>query len=198
MTTIDKDSPDTTFDAVWNGLKPPVTDSNDLPEALAVESEKHYGEINIRPYFAKLAMEQEKLRDGKILMKNDEMRELRNRLSTITDFLDKANYELMRTQGNKIQMVGPDYADMLLEIKKILPEHARNLIGDKSTFDRREIEHLCQVLTRKIDSDITPQIDELKDEIFDIMQLLDKILPTLKELLKRYDDHINYILRQPR
>ena len=82
----------------------------------------------------------------------------------------------------------------------MLPPHAAKIIenANGSNFKRKELEWLCQMLTREIDSKITPQIDELKDDIFDIMQLLDKILPILKELGKKYDDHIAYIQRQPK
>lgn len=199
MTTISSDLPEVGDN--WNaglgaGQGSPAVQANSLPEVLAAESERHYSDINVRPYFAKLAMDQERLRDGKITMKNEEMRALRDKLTMTTDFLDKANYALMNTRSNTIQMT--EHADLLFEMKKMLPEHAQKLIGDRSTFERREVEWLCQILTRKIDGEITPQIEEIKDEIFDIMQLLDKILPILKELCKRYDDHINYMLRQPK
>ncbi len=196
MTSISSDLPND-LDAAWNAAQAPQgVQSNELPEVLADEAEKHYGDINVRPFFAKLALDQERLRDGKIGMKNEEMRALRNKLSTITDFLDKANYELMNTKSNTIQMT--EHAGVLFEMKKMLPEYASKIIGDRSIFERREVEWLCQILTRKIDSEITPEIDELKDDIFDTMQLLDKILPILKELCKKYDEHINYILRQPK
>lgn len=182
----------------WNTVRSTVqeTPPNELPRELEIESKEHYGTMNIRPYFSKLAVEQEKLRDGKILMKNQEVRTLRNQISTITDFLDHANYELKNTHGDQIHMT--KHSALLEELKKIVPEHAAKLIGDRSIFNRREVEMMCQMFTRKIDSDLVPKIDELKDDILDIMQLLDKILPLLKELVKKYDDHITYITRQAR
>jgi hypothetical protein len=206
MPTISSTSPATALDgaleAAWNSAQTQNTQSNQLPEELAIEAKNNYGDINVRPFFAKLAMDQEKLRDGKIGMKNEELRTLRNKLSTITDFLDKANYELINTNGNTIQMNGDGNANLMFEIKKILPpnSNALKLIEEAngSKFERRKLEWLCQMFTRQIDSEITPQIDELKDDIFDIMQLLDKILPILKELGKKYDDHIAYIQRQPK
>lgn len=185
---------DTRVDGAWNTAD--LQNSNALPPEVEAESRAHYGDINVRPFFAKLAMEQERISNGQIHAKNEEMKELRDKLQLITRFLDRANHAMSTTTSDTIQMT--DDADLLVEMKKILPEHIRNIIGDRSTFTRQEMKWLCEVLTRNIDSDIIPQIDEVKDQIFDIMQLLDKILPILKKLLEQYDAHINYILRQPR
>ena len=201
MPTISSTSPtaalDGALEAAWNSAQIQNTQSNELPEELAIEAKNNYGDINVRPFFAKLAIEQEKLRDGKIGMKNEDMRALRDKLKMITNFLDEANYQLMKTNGNEIQMT--EHADLLFDMKKMLsPEAAKIVEKANGKFQRRELEWLCQMLTRKMDSEIIPEIDELKDEIFDIMQLLDKILPILKELGKKYDDHIAYIQRQPK
>lgn len=184
-----------TFEDVWNSIED-KTPSSELPEVLAEEAKTSYGDINVRPFFAKLGIDLEAARDNKAGMKLNEVRELRNKLGTITTFLDKANYALKNTTSNDIQLT--EHADLLFEVKKMLPEHASKLIGDRSTFKRHEVEWLCQMFTRKIDTEISPQIDELKDEVFDIMQMFDKILPILKDLLKKYDDHIAYIIRQAR
>jgi hypothetical protein len=195
MSSISSPPSDTT-NAVWTKGSLEEPQSKELPKVLADESVQNYGTMNVRPLFAKLAVELENRRDGKISMKNQEMRELRNQLSTLTDFLDKANYQMLNTTGDKIHMEND--ADLLFKIKETLPEHARNLLGDSSIIERRKLEWLCQMVTRRIDSEVTPKIDEIKDDIVDIMQLLDKMLPILKDLLKKCDDQINYTLRQPK
>lgn len=184
------------MESAWDS---PVTTENDttkLPPHLDQESKEHYQDINVRPYFAHLAMEQEKIRDGKVLAKNSEIREVRNKIHTITDFLDHSHYAMNNQTGDTIVMT--EHADLLFRLKGMLPEHAAKMLDGKSTFTRRELQTLCQMMTRRIDSEYTPQIEALKDDIFDIMQNLDKILPILKDLCKRYDDHINYINRQPK
>ena len=185
-----------TMESAWNNPVATENDTSKLSPQLDKESKEHYKDINVRPYFAHLAMEQEKLRDGKVLMKNAEIREVRDKIHTITDFLDQAHYAMNTQSGDKIVMT--EHADLIFRIKGMLPEHAAKIIGNKSEFSRRELQTLCQMMTRRIDSEYTPQIEALKDDIFDIMQLLDKILPIMKDLCKRYDDHINYINRQPK
>lgn len=196
MADITLDNLDRTMESAWNNPVASENNTSQLSPELDQESKEHYQDINVRPYFAHLAMEQEKLRDGKVLMKNAEIREVRDKIHTITDFLDHAHHEMNNTTSDTIVMT--EHADLLFRLKGMLPEHAAKIIGDKSTFTRRELQTLCQMMTRRIDSEYTPQIEALKDDIFDIMQNLDKILPILKDLCKRYDDHINYINRQPK
>jgi hypothetical protein len=144
----------------------------------------------------KLMDESEKNRDSKMVEKNKEITEVRNKISTLTNFLDVAYIAMGATTSDTIQLT--EHADLLFTLKGMLPEHAAKLIGDRTTFSRREVEMLCQMMTRRIDSEYAPQIEELKDDMMDIMQVLDKLLPILKDLLKKEDDHTKYIIRQPR
>lgn len=183
---------------VWDAGRVEEAQTDELPAVLEAEAVQHCGEINVRALCGQIGLQLEAARDGKILVKTEEMRALRNKLGSITDFLGEAQKKLAEVKGDTIQMVGPEYAALLEDLNKILPEKSRELLADPAKLQRRHIEHLCQMLTRKIDTEIVPQIDELKDAIFDIMQTHDKMLPILRDMMKRYDDHINHINRQPK
>jgi hypothetical protein len=159
--------------------------SNQLPADLYELSEKHYGECNVRPYFVKLGLAQEAIRDGKISMSNKELNRLNGQLQTINEFLEEVEGQLLR--GNKVNFAGKNQlTDKLYEI---LPH---NLLK-KSELTRAEAELLSHAMTRRSENHISPDIEQLTNDMTHIIEDLDKILPILKELMKAYDDLINRI-----
>lgn len=194
---------DATTNAGWNPtLQPPVQDtaSNDLPPELAAEAVANYNDINIRPYFAHLALEKEKLQKGQILKKTEEMRALRDNIRNITNFLDKAQHKLMNHNGKPTAEVGLEAATEIENLRPLLsksPEMMK-LLDKGAKITQRELELVCKIVTRKIDNDLAPKIEDLQDDITDIREHLNLILPILKELLKKYDDHISNIIRLPK
>ena len=164
--------------------------SNQLPPDLYDLSEKHYGECNVRPYFVKLGMAQEAIRDGKIATSNKELNRLNGQLQTINEFLEEVQGQLLK--GDKVSLVGKN--QLVDELRKILP-HA---LLEKTELTRAEAGLLSHAMTRRSENHISPDIEQLTNDMTHIIEDLDKILPILKELMKSYDDLINRINNKPK
>jgi hypothetical protein len=195
-------SPSAYVNNPWNQINPltPTTPAtNELPPELVVEAEENVRSVNVRYQMAQLGVAIEQAQEGKIKANNKEVREMRNQLSTISDFLDNAHHAMLTTKGDKIEM--QQHSKLIEQVVALLPEKTRLLLKDKSgsntsTFNRKELEWVCQVCTREMDSSITPRINELQDDNHDIMELLTKLLPLLKEIIKKYDDSVSRMIQQ--
>ncbi len=191
-----------TTNAGWNPMMaPPLqpTPSTELPPEIAVEAKENYDIINIRPYFATLALEQEKLRDGKMMMKIQEVEKLHGQLEAIHDFLNVAKNAL---NEHAIKGIASDEIDLRQHsatIDKIRPLLASApylaKIVENNMPHKKMLETLCEAMTRKIDGVINPKIEKLQDEVTDLREFLNLVMPLLKELMKKYDEHINNIIR---
>jgi hypothetical protein len=159
--------------------------SNELPTDLYELSEKHYGECNVRPYFVKLGMVQEAIRDKKLTANNKELQHLRGQLDTITTFLGEVQNQLKN--GNHVDLTGKN--ELTDKLHEILPDKRLK----ETKLSRSDAELLCHALTRKSENHITPDIEDLTNDMTHIIEDLDKILPILKDLMKAYDDLINRI-----
>jgi hypothetical protein len=159
--------------------------SNQLPADLYELSEKHYGECNVRPYFVKLGMAQEAIRDQKLTASNIELKRMRGQLDTITTFLGEVQDQLKK--GNHVDLTGKN--ELTDKLHEILPDKRLK----ETKLSRSDAELLCHALTRKSENHITPDIEDLTNDMTHIIEDLDKILPILKDLMKAYDDLINRI-----
>ena len=167
-----------------------INDAQVLPPELEAVAEKHYSDCNIRPYIARLAIEQEAYRNGKVMSTHQEIVKLRDNFKTITDFLDHVHTQL-QNGGKSVSLEG--MSTLTDKLYELLPD--KRLKGLSLT--RQDAEHLSIVLTRKSERDITPQINELTVRATHLLEDLDKILPLLKEIMKAYDDLINRINNKP-
>ena len=182
------------------GVSEPFIDENvepasaqQLPPDLEALSEKHYSDCNVRSYFVKIGLAQEQLRDGKLNAKSHELRQERENLDTITKFLDQVNSDLKTNPTAKeVSLIG--HNELTEKLFRLLPD--ARLKQPKLT--RTEAELLCHALTRYQDQRVTPNIQELTNDMTHIIEDLDKILPILKELMKSYDDLINRINNKPK
>ncbi len=166
-------------------FEPIDTASKQLHADLFELSEKHYGDCNVRPYFVKLGLAQEALRDKKLSASNQELHRLRGQLDTITTFLGEVQEQLAK--GNEVRLTGKN--ELTDKLHEILPDERLK----KTKLTRSEAELLCHALTRKSENHITPDIEDLSNDMTHIIEDLDKILPILKDLMKAYDDLINRI-----
>ena len=189
-------APDALMNAAWNEITAPALsapETNELPPELAAEADQHREEVGVHSYFTKLALDQEKYVHGKIGMKNTEIQALYDQLETITDFLDASNRKLVDTKGDEIHM--QEHSQLLEKVTALLPEKTRKLIQNKGIFKRQELEWICRVFTRHMDTNTTHKIDGLTKDVSDLYKQLEQLIPMLRDLMKRYLDHIQNIIR---
>jgi hypothetical protein len=186
----------TTQNPLWSNLTTPAPEkpTNELPPELKAEMEQNYQNCNINAYITDLVLNEESARNGKIRQKLELVEKRRDDLQAIREFLEEASLKLSDGKATTF-----NFAD-LKNPQNI--ENIRRLVGGKTAelfnqpqISRRHLEHIVQVLTRHQDGQLSMDIKKIQDEISDDCEKLNLILGVLKEIGKRYNDHIDNIIR---
>lgn len=180
--------------AMWNGTMAPLQEETSkklLSPELEAEAKANYQNCNVHAYIAELVLNEEKVRNGKIHEKLSVLEQRRDDLKSIHAFLEVASGKLSE---NSKTVNFADHSAKVEKIRPLLGELTGKLL-DKNELSRREVETVVEVLTRRQDGEIYPEIEKLQDEVSDISEKLNLILGILKEVSKRYDDHIANIIR---
>jgi|GEM_PF-1579660 len=161
-------------------------ETEELPEHLRVVEEKHHEEINVRYLLVQLAMKTEEAKKNEIHVKNGELGKLKDKVETITSFLEHVGKQLS----------DPRNKDVVLADKSQLVEKMKELFDheylSRSTWTRDEAEKLCTVFTRRSDR-IQNDINQKATEINRLFEDWHELVPIWKEILKSANDLIDRI-----
>jgi len=180
MTTVDPVS-SSTFEPFV-----PAAQTEELPEHLAVLEKKHHEDVNVRLMLVNLFGEVEEAKKNEIHIKNKELAKLKDKVETITSFLEHVSNQLINPRNKNVVLA--DKSQLVEKMKEIFDHEYLS----RSTWTRDEAENLCKVFTRQSDR-IQNDINVLGVEINRKFEDWHELVPIFKEILKQLSEQIDRI-----
>jgi hypothetical protein len=167
-------------------VEPFINGPEELPEHLAVVEEKHHSDINVRLLLVELAMKTEAAKKNEIHVKNGELAKLKDKVVTITDFVEHISNQLSNPHNKEINLA--DESQLVEKMREIFPHEYLT----RTTWTRDEAERLCTVFTRRSDR-LQNDINEKAVMINRLFEDWHELIPIWKEILKAASDLIDRI-----
>ena len=163
-----------------------LADPEALPPHLAVVEEKHHEEINVRFLLVQLAMKIEAAKKDEIHVKNGELGQLKDRVETITSFVEHVTDQLSNPRIKEINLA--DKSPLVEKMKEIFPHEYLS----RTTWTRDEAERLITVFNRRSDR-LNNDINQMSVTINRLFEDWHELIPIWKEILKSANDLIDRI-----
>ncbi len=179
--------PATSFDAINSNN----TDSEQLPEHLAVVEQKHHEEVNIRLLLVNAMLKIEGAKKNEIHVQNGELAKLKDRLHTITTFVEHVGNQLSNPRNKDVNLA--QESQLVEKMKEIFPHEYLS----RTSWTRDEAEKLCVVFTRRSDR-ITNDINDMAVQINRKFEDWHELVPIWKEMLKSLNDAIDRMNQRAR
>jgi hypothetical protein len=163
-----------------------INGPDELPEHLAVVEQKHHHDINVRMLLVDLAMKTENEKKAEIHLKNGELGKLKDRIVTITDFVEHISNQLSNPHCKDVTLANE--SQLVEKMREIFPHEYLT----RTTWTRDEAERLCTVFTRRSDR-LQNDVNEKAVMINRLFEDWHELIPIWKEILKTANDLIDRI-----
>jgi hypothetical protein len=163
-----------------------VNGPEELPAHLAVVEKKHHEEINVRLLLVQLTMKIEAAKKDEIHVKNGELGKLKDKLETITSFVEHISEQLSNPHNKDIVLANE--SQLVEKMREIFPHEYLT----RTTWTRDEAERLNIVFTRRSDR-LQNNVNEMAVTINRHFEDWHELIPIWKEILKTANDLIDRI-----
>ncbi len=148
-----------------------------------------YHKINVRYLMVEAALRIDEAQQNKIQVKHEELSDIKDRLSTITTFIEKLSGGLANREAKEVNLANE--SALVERINAMSP----NKLTQKTVWTRAEAETLLTMLTRRSDK-LQSESHDLAVKINRCFEDWHELTPLWKDLMKKLDDHIDRIINR--